>query len=1072
MRVDAGCFRAREGRDGSKVYLHRLADAPRAGTEIPQLPAAQAKRADPDTLHAVYSAVLEHLPLSQRHREALQRRGLPDSAIDRGRYRTLPRQGRPRIVRDLRERFGDKLLRVPGFVTKEGRSGRYLTLRGPAGLIVPCRDHGGRIIALKVRRDDAGEGGPRYLYLSSEGHGGPGSGAPVHHPVGTPEAAELVRLIEGELKADIVQALTGVPTVAVPGVSSWRLGLTALNTLSCGTVRLAFDADSEENATLARSLCSCADVLAAAGFALQLERWAAGDGKGLDDLLAAGKTPEVLQGDAALQAVSDILAAATAGDEPGPPDELARLQEVLDAGGPEAMFRDKALMQALADLAAADPAGFAAVRASIRQRVSVRDLDKTLRSFRATAPPADGPEAPPYFEERGWIYHNAINKDGPVPVALCNFCARIVEDLEYDDGAERARLLAIDGTLANGTPLGRAEIPADAFPRMEWIVPAWGTRAVVFARMGTKDHLRAALQLLSGDVPRRTVYRHLGWRKISETWFYLHADGAIGPDGLANDIPVSLPEALAYYKLTEPPTGSALGEAVRASLGLLCLGPDRLTFPLLSAVYRAVLGESDFGLHLAGPTGTFKSEAASLAQQHFGVGLDARNLPASWMSTGNALEALAFVAKDALLTVDDFCPSGSVADVQRHHKEADRLFRGQGNRAGRQRLRPDATLRPPKPPRGMTLSTGEDTPRGQSLRARLLVLEVSGGGDGRPGDFGPQPPEPNPALSACQRDAAEGKYAASLAGFLRWLAPQYGAVRGRQKTELAELRERAYGDGQHARTPGIVAGLALGLSYFLDFALAAGAISDTERTELWRRGWAALVEAGAGQAAQISTGEPGGLFLRLLWAAVASGYAHIADEQGDAPREPQRWGWRRDGDMQKPQGVRVGWLAEGGLYLEPDSSYAAVQRFARDQGDSFPVSAHTLRRRLKDKGLLAATDTARSKLTVRKTLQGERREVLHIIRTGAPSASNNGPMGADGVGGAENGAETRASSRAGNGQANCAATNNAITAGIPGQSRATIGPELGRLGRLGTGEDGTTGAESSEQQSGAWGGWQ
>ena len=44
--------------------------------------------------------------------------------------------------------------------------------------------------------------------------------------------------------------------------------------------------------------------------------------------------------------------------------------------------------------------------------------------------------------------------------------------------------------------------------------------------------------------------------------------------------------------------------------------------------------------------------------------------------------------------VDDFCPAGSVSDVQRYHKEADRLFRGQGNRAGRQRLRADASLRP------------------------------------------------------------------------------------------------------------------------------------------------------------------------------------------------------------------------------------------------------------------------------------------------------------------------------------------------------------------------------------------
>ena len=48
-----------------------------------------------------------------------------------------------------------------------------------------------------------------------------------------------------------------------------------------------------------------------------------------------------------------------------------------------------------------------------------------------------------------------------------------------------------------------------------------------------------------------------------------------------------------------------------------------------------------------------KTELAALAQQHFGPGMDARHLPASWSSTGNAIEGLAFAAKDALLASRD-----------------------------------------------------------------------------------------------------------------------------------------------------------------------------------------------------------------------------------------------------------------------------------------------------------------------------------------------------------------------------------------------------------------------------------
>src|SRR5262249_21269148 len=136
---------------------------------------------------------------------------------------------------------------------------------------------------------------------------------------------------------------------------------------------------------------------------------------------------------------------------------------------------------------------------------------------------------------------------------------------------------------------------------------------------------------------------------------------------------VSPPEALSNYALPEPPTGEALITAVRASLRVLGLAPVSVTAPLLGAVYRAVLAPADYCLHLTGPTGSGKTELAALCQQHWGAGMDARHLPGSWASTGNSLESLAFAAKDALLVVDDFAPGGGTHDVQRYHREADRL---------------------------------------------------------------------------------------------------------------------------------------------------------------------------------------------------------------------------------------------------------------------------------------------------------------------------------------------------------------------------------------------------------------
>ncbi len=135
-------------------------------------------------------------------------------------------------------------------------------------------------------------------------------------------------------------------------------------------------------------------------------------------------------------------------------------------------------------------------------------------------------------------------------------------------------------------------------------------------------------------------------------------------------------ETLARCALPHPPAGAALAYAVRASLQLLEVAPDPVTLPLAAAIWRAPLGAAPFSLHLVGPTGVRTTALAALAQQHYGAELDAGALPAGWESTANALETLAFLAKNLLLVIDDFAPHGGSGPVQRLHREADRVLRG------------------------------------------------------------------------------------------------------------------------------------------------------------------------------------------------------------------------------------------------------------------------------------------------------------------------------------------------------------------------------------------------------------
>lgn len=573
----------------------------------------------------------------------------------------------------------------------------------------------------------------------------------------------------------------------------------------------------------------------------------------------------------------------------------------------------------------------------------------------------------PYRATPGGLIWDKPTQNGSVPTPLTNFTARITADVSEDDGAEVRRYFGIEARL--GERAVCFDVPAPKFAGMTWATEHLGASAILYPGFSLKDHTRTAVQLLSEDIAERTIFTHTGWRRVDGIWHYLHGGGAIGPDGAAEGIEVRLDAALSLNRLPAPPEDEDINVAIRASLRTWEVAPDGLAIPQHAAAFRTAMGETDHSLHVVGPTGEGKSEVASLFQRHFGAGLDARHL-LSWESTENAIEAQAFTLKNALVVLDDFAPNGTSNDVQRWHKKADRVLRAKGNAAGRARMAADLTMRTTKPPRALILSTGEDTPRGQSLRARMLVLE-HGEGDV---DW--------EKLTECQRDAEAGLYAQAMSGFVSWFAARYDEVQRRMPDEARELRDEASRAGQHKRTPFIAADLGLGLRYFLNYAEESGAVSADEAQELWERGWKAIREAAASQEAHQAVSEPAGRFIELLRSSISSGRAHIGSTDGERPEENAgALGWRKtDSEYEdwRPQGDRIGWVDGEDLYLEPAASFRVVQSQAQG-GEALAVSERTLRKRLKEKGFLLSTDKKRQTLTVRRTIEGVKDHgVLHL----------------------------------------------------------------------------------------------
>lgn len=550
-------------------------------------------------------------------------------------------------------------------------------------------------------------------------------------------------------------------------------------------------------------------------------------------------------------------------------------------------------------------------------------------------------------------------------VQLTSYTAAIVTNVRLDDGVESRREFEIESELM-GRPF-RFTIPAALFAGMEWPINIMGPAAITYPNQ--REYARTAIQSFSLTAEERCIYTHTGWRQIDGRWCYLHAGGAIADCGLIENVEVRLRGSLAHYQLQLPKAPESLVAAVRASLRLVDLGPALISFPLLAAVYRAVLGDADFAVHLAGETGAFKSALAAVLQQHFGAGMDRLHLPASWSSTANSLEALAFHAKDTLLVIDDFAPQGSTNDLARYHAAADRVFRAAGNRAGRGRMDSSANLRESKPPRALILSTGEDIPRGHSVRARLLILEI-GSGAIKPYD-----------LRECQKNAESGLYAEAMTGFLKWIAEHYENVRAAFAEKVSEYGAALFGPAGHARTPEMVANLQAGFELLLLFAADCGAVTGTEREALSTRCWEALRQSAAAQAKHHAATEPATQFIATLRTLLTSGRAHLAAMNGSEPElAPGSCGWRRNGDRWSPQGDRVGWIDGEDIYLDPKAAYRLVQAAGRDSGEALVVTEQTLKKRLREKNLLASVDQNRETLTIRKRIEGCGKDVLRLHR--------------------------------------------------------------------------------------------
>lgn len=605
-----------------------------------------------------------------------------------------------------------------------------------------------------------------------------------------------------------------------------------------------------------------------------------------------------------------------------------------------------------------------------------------------------------YLVKYGAFYQTKAVRDGPdgsgtVEFPLCDFTCRIVEEITSDDGLVDATFLRIEGRRANGALLPLVDVPAKSFYSSQgnWANEHWGTLPFIYPGAAKKDNLRACIHLfsqLNGDVPRRTVFMFTGWKKINDKWHYLTGSGAITADGLVGGVEVDLGEGhMSRYQLPAPLARESLRQAVSDALALLDICPSKphIGVALLAAVARAPLGEClpiDFAIWLHGLTGSRKSAIAAIALAFFG-NFTARSFPSNWSDTITDFEMKSHQAKDGVYVVDDFKPSVNQKAANEVHEKAERFIRNTGNCAGRGSRKPDRKANAAPYNRSMSLITGEDIPRGQSLLGRLLILELAG------------TDVDNNILTRLQRAATDGHFTGLMSAYLHWLAPRLDQLKKDFPLNVEICRNAAIRDGlaaSHPRAPEIYANLVAGAETFLEFLEAAGAVDNEQSNVLLSAIEDGLQQAFSEQGAYQTDQDEVERFLQLLRAALSSGNAHIACRLKLGPPEtrPYAWGWRDAGtDLvgdknYNPMGDCIGYYAapkdgyQAEIWLQQDTAFKITQQFARNQGDAFLLSPASLWRRMHEKGLIVHTepDPGRNKprLAIRRTVAGQSKRVM------------------------------------------------------------------------------------------------
>lgn len=557
------------------------------------------------------------------------------------------------------------------------------------------------------------------------------------------------------------------------------------------------------------------------------------------------------------------------------------------------------------------------------------------------------------FEDGGTVYMDPEHG----PIFLCNFHAKIAEQIEINDGTtgikDRYFKMVV---LYPSLPVSEYIADTKELEDGTWL-PKLDAALIVKGARTYQQHLRVVFRALGDINNRRSIFINLGWIKADGKSYYIANNGAIGANGFDEKYNTSAEFGGPLgYEVMFPSSDKELRDLFSDVQQLISVTCKQLTIPLLAAVFRAPLIKflpTDFCLGLFGPTGTMKSVMAGLFATFYGSEFSYNNLPESFGSTANSIERRAFLTYSSFLVIDDWVPG------ETSKTKAEYILRSHGNRQGRGRMNADTSLKKTYYTRSFTVLTGEEIQVDQSLRARLVILETLKGSVDKK------------QLTSLQKSASQGAFCKFMGAYLQWIIVHEERIQNEIKDRFSILRDSFDKNTEHGRIAPNLSHLMLGIEHFVDFCESKSLMDSASASAFCKMAEDVLLSLIDTQNRHQEDTDPVERFFEALRAILENKDAcikHIPSrDYGDLSAA---LGYVHGGHFGYSQSSEViGEIINGELCLKKSLAFTKIKEFCRRKGEPITFSERGMSDRFKAKGLLLTED---NRATVKRAIGNNR----------------------------------------------------------------------------------------------------